>query len=102
MSTTAITEAPAAVTLTGVSKTYGRGGTAVPALDRVTLTAAPGAFSCLIGASGCAKSTLLSLVAGLDRPPAAQLNVGGQVAVRCPEPALCPRRTAARTVRVAA
>ena len=79
MSTAAVTEAPAAVTLTGVSKTYGRGGTAVRALDQVTLTAAPGEFSCLIGASGCGKSTLLSLVAGLDKPTTGQINVGGKV-----------------------
>jgi NitT/TauT family transport system ATP-binding protein len=92
---------PAAVTLTGVSKTYGRGGTAVPALDRVTLTAAPGEFSCLIGASGCGKSTLLSLVAGLDKPTAGQINVGGKVALMFQEPGLFPWLTAAGNVELA-
>jgi len=101
MSTTAVTEAPAAVTLTGVSKTYGRGGTAVRALDRVTLTAAPGEFSCLIGASGCGKSTLLSLVAGLDKPTAGQINVGGKVALMFQEPGLLPWLTAAGNVELA-
>src|SRR6516164_349647 len=101
MSTTAVTEAPAAVTLTGVSKTYGRGGTAVRALDRVTLAAAPGEFSCLIGASGCGKSTLLSLVAGLDKPTAGQINVGGKVALMFQEPALFPWLTAAGNVELA-
>src|SRR5215813_5025634 len=101
MSTTAVTEASAAVTLTGVSKTYGRGGTAVPALDRVTLTAAPGKFSCLIGASGCGKSTLLSLVAGLDKPTAGQINVGGKVALMFQEPGLFPWLTAAGNVELA-
>ena len=101
MSTAAVTEAPAAVTLTGVSKTYGRGGTAVRALDRVTLAAAPGEFSCLIGASGCGKSTLLSLVAGLDKPTAGQINVGGKVALMFQEPGLLPWLTAAGNVELA-
>ena len=101
MSTAAVTEAPAAVTLTGVSKTYGRGGTAVRALDQVTLTTAPGEFSCLIGASGCGKSTLLSLVAGLDKPTAGQINVGGRVALMFQEPALFPWLTAAGNVELA-
>src|SRR5215831_10926144 len=101
MSTAAVTEAPAAVALTGVSKTYGRGGTAVRALDQVTLTAAPGEFSCLIGASGCGKSTLLSLVAGLDRPTAGQINVGGKVALMFQEPGLFPWLTAAGNVELA-
>ena len=101
MTTAAVTEAPAAVTLTGVCKTYGRGGTAVRALDQVTLTAAPGEFSCLIGASGCGKSTLLSLVAGLDKPTAGQINVGGKVALMFQEPALFPWLTAAGNVELA-
>jgi sulfonate transport system ATP-binding protein len=101
MSTAAVTEAPAAVTLTGVSKTYGRGGTAVRALDQVTLTAAPGEFSCLIGASGCGKSTLLSLVAGLEKPTAGQVNVGGRVALMFQEPGLFPWLTAAGNVELA-
>src|SRR5215468_12002020 len=101
MTTAAVTEAPAAVTLTGVSKTYGRGDTAVRALDRVTLTAAPGEFSCLIGASGCGKSTLLSLVAGLDKPTAGQINVGGKVALMFQEPGLFPWLTTAGNVELA-
>jgi NitT/TauT family transport system ATP-binding protein len=101
VSTTAITEAPAAVTLTGVSKVYGRGGGAVRALDEVSLTAAPGEFTCLIGASGCGKSTLLNLVAGLDRPTAGEISVGGRVALMFQEPALFPWLTAAGNVELA-
>jgi len=101
VSTTAITEAPAAVTLTGVSKVYGRGGGAVRALDEVTLAAAPGEFTCLIGASGCGKSTLLNLVAGLDRPTAGEISVGGRVALMFQEPALFPWLTAAGNVELA-
>jgi NitT/TauT family transport system ATP-binding protein len=101
MSGTAVTEVPAAVTLAGVSKVYGRGGTAVRALDKVTLSAAPGEFTCLIGASGCGKSTLLSLVAGLERPTSGEVGVGGQVALMFQEAALFPWLSAAGNVELA-
>ncbi len=55
------------VKLTDVSKVFGRGSSAVRALDHVSLEVPPGEFTCLIGASGCGKSTLLSLVAGLEQ-----------------------------------
>ncbi len=99
--TTAVTEAPAAVTLSGVSKVYGRGGTAVRALDQVSLAAAPGEFTCLIGASGCGKSTLLSLVAGLDQPTSGEIKVGGRVALMFQEPALFPWLSAAANIELA-
>jgi NitT/TauT family transport system ATP-binding protein len=101
MSTTAVTEAPATVTLAGVSKVYGRGRAAVHALDQVSLTASPGEFTCLIGASGCGKSTLLSLVAGLDKPSAGEIGVGGRVALMFQEPGLFPWLTAAGNVELA-
>ena len=72
------TRAGAAVEITDVTKTYGRGDTALLALDGVSLSVAPGEFVCLIGASGCGKSTLLSLVAGLDAPTSGEVNTGGQ------------------------
>ena len=64
--------AEAAVQITDVTKTFGRGSSEVVALDGVTLSVAPGEFVCLIGASGCGKSTLLNLVAGLDTRRAAR------------------------------
>jgi NitT/TauT family transport system ATP-binding protein len=98
---TSMTEAPAAVTLSGVSKVYGKGGAAVRALDGVSLAVAPGEFTCLIGASGCGKSTLLSLVAGLEQPTSGTLQVGGRVALMFQEPALFPWLTAAGNVELA-
>jgi NitT/TauT family transport system ATP-binding protein len=92
----------AAIQISEVSKTFGRGPSAVVALDRVSLSAAPGEFVCLIGASGCGKSTLLSLVAGLDRPSAGELSTDGRrVALMFQEPALFPWLTAARNVELA-
>jgi NitT/TauT family transport system ATP-binding protein len=101
MSSVAVTEAPTAVTLSGVSKVFGRGPAAVRALDQVSLTAAPGEFTCLIGASGCGKSTLLSLVAGLEKPTAGEVSVGGRVALMFQEAALFPWLTAVGNVELA-
>ena len=91
-----------AVRLTAVSKVFGRGSSAVSALDRVTLKVPPGEFTCLIGASGCGKSTLLSLVAGLEQPTSGEVSAAGaKVAFMFQEPALFPWLTAAGNVELA-
>ena len=90
------------VRLAGVSKVFGRGASAVRALDQVSLEVAPGEFTCLIGASGCGKSTLLSLVAGLEQPTAGEVSTSGaRVAFMFQEPALFPWLTAAGNVELA-
>ena len=60
---------------TEVSKRYGDADTGVIALQDVTLDVRPGEFLCLVGASGCGKTTLLNLIAGLDRPSAGTVDV---------------------------
>ncbi len=97
----AVEEAAGMVRLEGVSKVFGRGNTAVRALDQISLDVPPGEFTCLIGASGCGKSTLLSLVAGLEEPTAGQVSVSGRVALMFQEPALFPWLTAAGNVELA-
>ena len=95
-------KASVSVRLAGVSKVFGRGSSAVRALDRISLQIAPGEFVCLIGASGCGKSTLLSLVAGLEQPTAGEVTVGGgKVAFMFQEAALFPWLTAAGNVELA-
>ena len=93
--------AEAAVTLDGVSKVYGGGRSAVAALDRIDLAVAPGELVCVVGASGCGKTTLLNLVAGLDEPTAGRLEVAGRPALMFQEAALFPWLTVAGNVDVA-
>lgn len=95
-------QTPRAVRLTDVTKQYGRGRSAVMALERITLTVAAGEFVCVVGASGCGKSSLLSLIAGIDQPSAGELSTGGQrVALMFQESALFPWLTAAGNVELA-
>jgi NitT/TauT family transport system ATP-binding protein len=101
-----VTDRPASavggsVHLTTVTKVFGRGSSAVRALDQISLKVTQGEFTCLIGASGCGKSTLLSLVAGLEQPTAGTVSVSGRVALMFQEPALFPWLTAAGNVEVA-
>jgi NitT/TauT family transport system ATP-binding protein len=101
-----VTDKPASavggsVRLTTVTKVFGRGSSAVRALDQISLEVPQGEFTCLIGASGCGKSTLLSLVAGLEQPTAGTVSVSGRVALMFQEPALFPWLSAAGNVEVA-
>jgi NitT/TauT family transport system ATP-binding protein len=48
------------------------------ALDDVTVEIPDSHFACIVGASGCGKSTLLNIMAGLVRPTAGTVEVGGE------------------------
>jgi putative ABC transport system ATP-binding protein len=66
------------VRLEGVSKSYGTGPNRLHVLDGVDLDLRRGETTSLVGRSGSGKSTLISLIAGLMRPDAGHVHVGGQ------------------------
>ncbi len=66
---------PAELSFEGISRAFdGR-----VALRDISFTIAPGEVVCLLGASGCGKTTLLRIAAGIDRPNAGRVLVDGQV-----------------------
>ena len=91
----------AAVTVRGVSKVFGSGKGAVTALDGVSLDVKAGELVCLVGASGCGKTTLLNLVAGLEAPTAGVVDVRGRAGLMFQEAALFPWLTVASNVELA-
>ena len=64
------------ISLNGITVAYP--GRAHPALDRVSLTIAPGDRIVLTGPSGAGKSTLLALLLRFIRPSAGTIELGGR------------------------
>ncbi len=73
----------ATLALTAVTRSYLRRSSsgrkeALAALGPLDLQIADGEFVALIGASGCGKSTVLRLLAGLDEPTTGRVQINGQ------------------------
>jgi putative ABC transport system ATP-binding protein len=61
-----------------VVKEYSSEGSAVRALDGVSLSVEPGEFVSLVGRSGCGKTTLLNLAGAMDFPTSGSVFIEGQ------------------------
>ncbi len=67
------------IEISGVTKRFvSPSGTAMTALRDVSFAVEPGQFCAVVGPTGCGKSTTLTMVAGLERPSAGVVRVGGQ------------------------
>lgn len=66
------------IELKEVRKVYRVGNEKVVALDRIDLTIGKGEFCCLLGTSGSGKSTMLNLMAGLEKPTRGSIVIKGQ------------------------
>lgn len=62
----------------GLKKVYGKGETAVRALDGIDFQVNKGEFVGIVGTSGSGKSTLLHMLGGLDRPTSGTVWVDGK------------------------
>jgi iron(III) transport system ATP-binding protein len=65
---------PAELGLKDVSQVYG----SVRALDGVSVTIRPGELVCLLGQSGCGKTTLLRIAAGVESPVEGRVFLDGR------------------------
>ena len=67
----------ALVEIRNVTKRFTKGDETITPLDDATLEIESGEFVSLMGASGTGKSTLLNLIAGIDRPESGVITVDG-------------------------
>ncbi|MBI4446045.1 MAG: ATP-binding cassette domain-containing protein [Acidobacteria bacterium] len=82
------------------------------AIDRLTFSVMAGEIACIVGRTGCGKSTFLNILAGLDHPTEGEITIGentpynafdlfkGAVAVIFQQDRLLPWRTARENVEL--
>src|SRR5262245_16721068 len=95
------------IELAAVSKTFSSAsGERVRALDNASLRVGAGEFITVVGASGCGKTTLLRLIAGLERCTSGTIKINGaqqigpseQIGIVFQDPTLLPWRTVLENV----
>jgi sulfonate transport system ATP-binding protein len=99
---------PLSIEMVNVSKCFGVGDRKVEALADLTLTIPAGDFVTIIGQSGCGKTTLLRLIAGLENPSKGYIRVGGNTVegtgwdrgLIFQEPRLFPWATVAHNIKL--
>jgi taurine transport system ATP-binding protein len=66
---------PERIDVRNVTHVFGKDKRSTPALAGVDLVVQPGEFVCLVGSSGCGKTTLLKLIAGFFLPTQGSVTV---------------------------
>ena len=67
------------ISIEGIAERYpGAGGGEVAVFEDFWLSMERGEFVCMIGHSGCGKTTVLNILAGLDEPSEGAVIVDGQ------------------------
>jgi nitrate ABC transporter ATP-binding subunit len=98
-----------ALELTGLTKTFATPSGPFVAVRNINLRVEPGEFVCILGHSGCGKSTVLSIMAGLQRATEGGVVIDGREvdqpglerAVVFQAPCLLPWMSAQDNVRLA-
>ena len=62
--------------ITALTKTYTISGKLIIALNTVDLTFSENSFTCIVGKSGCGKTTLLRLLSGLEPATSGTIDYG--------------------------
>src|ERR1700693_1698967 len=67
------------ISIEGIARRYpGANGGEIAVFENLWLSMGRGEFGCVIGHSGCGKTTVLNILAGLDEPSACTRTVDGQ------------------------
>ncbi len=77
------------IELRGVAKRYGNDS--APAVQELNLAVKQGEILSILGPSGCGKTTTLRLIAGLERPDAGEIVLGGKT-VASPDVFVSPEK----------
>ncbi len=81
------------IVVKNISKTFKSGDTLVKAVDDISFRAPDATFASIVGKSGSGKSTVLSLLGGLDQPTSGEITIGDKDITKLHDHALITYRS---------